>query len=97
MPKMSLRKKILLIVWLAGLLLLLYAYLETYLVKINRTTFADADIPEPFSGKKIVFVADIHHGPFYSRSRLRSLVRKINALHPDIVLFGGDYIYKDAK
>jgi predicted MPP superfamily phosphohydrolase len=41
---------------------------------------------------KILFVADIHAGPYMTRSRLGRLVERINAEEPDVVLLGGDYV-----
>lgn len=42
---------------------------------------------------RIVFLSDMHVGP-YKRSRwVKRLVRRTNALNPDIVLLGGDFIF----
>ncbi|MFH1721565.1 MAG: metallophosphoesterase [Candidatus Altiarchaeota archaeon] len=79
------------------ILLGVYVFVEPYLLKVNRVTFADEDVPDSFVGKKIVFVSDIHHGPFFSIERVGDLVDEINALEPDLVLMGGDYVYKDPE
>ena len=42
-------------------------------------------------GKRIVFVSDFHIAK-RDGHRLKRIVRKINKLNPDIVLFGGDFI-----
>lgn len=74
-----------------------YCYLETRWIKVSRITMISPDIPDSFVGKKIVFIADIHHGPYFSLSRVTSLVNKINELQPDIILLGGDYVHRDPK
>jgi predicted MPP superfamily phosphohydrolase len=96
---MKLNKKIkaLLIVIGLGLAFFLYCYLETYWIKTNEIEISSADIPSAFNETKIVFISDIHHGPYFSIERVRSLVSKINALNPDIVILGGDYSHREPK
>lgn len=55
------------------------------------------DVPSAFHGTRVVFVSDIHHGPYFSRDRVKNLVEKINALNPDIILLGGDYVHRSTK
>lgn len=85
--------------WLfvAGIVLLCYMYLETRWLKVSRVTIESADIPAAFDGKRIVFVSDVHHGKYLSRARVKSLVEKINAEHPDLILMGGDYSYTNSN
>jgi predicted MPP superfamily phosphohydrolase len=85
------RTKRLLIIILAGVILLIYSSLETRCVKITPVTIESTDIPTSFDGIKIVFVSDIHHGAALSRERVKKLVQRINDLHPDIIILGGDY------
>ncbi|MDP4239582.1 MAG: metallophosphoesterase, partial [Bacteroidota bacterium] len=54
-------------------------------------------IPTSFDGIRIVFVSDIHHGAALSRERVKKLVQRINDLHPDIIVLGGDYISRKEK
>lgn len=79
------------LVCLLGNSLLAYALLEPYLIEIKRIPWHDPNIPPAFDGMRLVFVTDIHHGPNFPLWRLRRLVKSINALQPDMVLFGGDY------
>ena len=74
-----------------------YVLFEPYWLKVTTITLERPDIPPGFDGAKIVFVTDIHHGRFLTVSRLRELVTTVNALTPDIVLFGGDYYQWNAK
>jgi len=41
---------------------------------------------------KIAFVTDIHLGTLWGNSNAEEMVRKINAAHPDLILFGGDMV-----
>jgi predicted MPP superfamily phosphohydrolase len=78
-------------------LLLLYTFIEPYLLTVSKTHFSHPDVPEAFDGKKIVFISDVHHGPFFSIQRVHRLVERINALKPDIILLGGDYVHREPK
>ncbi len=79
------------------ILLLLYAFIEPYWLELKETNIIDKDLPASFENTKIVFISDIHHGPYFSRERVRSLVQQINGLNPDIILLGGDYVFMDSK
>jgi predicted MPP superfamily phosphohydrolase len=74
-----------------------YSLIEPYWIEEKVTFLQDSDIPQIFSDKKIVFVADIHHGIFFSKERIEKLVNKINAVNPDIIILGGDYIDSETK
>ncbi|PIE33235.1 metallophosphoesterase [candidate division KSB3 bacterium] len=78
-------------------LLLGYTFIEPYWLIVNTIPFVSSDIPPSFDGTTIVFVSDIHHGPFFGRWRVANLVERINRLQPDIVVFGGDYVHRHAK
>jgi len=73
-----------------------WGLIEPRLLLVDRTVVSSPDIPPEFEGARIVFVADIHGGPYFSRERLRSLVARINAEKPDLVILGGDYVGESA-
>lgn len=95
--KFKKRTKRLCIILAAGIILLSYSSLETRWVKITPVTIESHDIPTSFDGKRIVFVSDIHHGAALSRERVKILVERINGLHPDIIILGGDYSSREEK
>jgi uncharacterized protein len=74
-----------------------YCHFETRWIKLKSITIYNTDIPDSFNGKKIIFITDIHHGPFLSIERVVKLVKQINELQPDIILMGGDYVHRDPK
>ena len=78
-------------------LLVGYMFAEPYWLKVTRMDFADPDVPPPFDGTRVVFISDIHHGSHFSTERVARLVEKVNALNPDIILLGGDYVHQDPK
>lgn len=80
---------------LIALLFIGYSVWEAYNLKITTIDFVSQDIPESFTGKKIVFVSDLHQDFYFSQKRTADLVQRINGLSPDIIILGGDYV--DAK
>jgi predicted MPP superfamily phosphohydrolase len=45
----------------------------------------------------IALVADVHVGIYTRPAKLAQLVKKLNALHPSLVLFAGDFAYDPPK
>ena len=68
--------------------------MEARSLRVTRITFSSSDVPPAFDGLRIAFVSDIHYGSFVSRARVRTTVDRVNALHPDLIILGGDYIYR---
>ncbi len=62
-----------------------------YLDIVNRP-IAIKDLPDPFHGYRIVQISDIHLDEFTEPFFLEHIVRRINALTPDLVLLTGDFI-----
>lgn len=48
-------------------------------------------LPEALDGLRVAYVSDIHYGRFLSEERVRDLAERVNALHADILILGGDY------
>ncbi|MDO5561777.1 MAG: metallophosphoesterase [bacterium] len=74
-----------------------YVAAETNSLSVERLIIKDPDLPKNFHNLRVVFISDLHHGTFSSSKRLRKMVQKINALEPDLILFGGDYVQTQRK
>lgn len=85
-----LKKRYLLI--LAMILVLAYMFIEPYWIETKEITIESDQIPAQFDGKKIVFLSDLHEGFFFDQKRTDNLVNQVNALNPDLILLGGDYV-----
>jgi len=88
--------------WLVALLvlcagLLVWLFVEPRAVTVAEYRIASPDVPAAFDGTRIVFLSDIHHGPFLGTGRVHSLVDRVNAMKPSIVVLGGDYVHRAAK
>jgi len=82
---------------LSGLIFLSYCFFESRWIKINEIEIESADIPDSFSGSKVVFISDTHLGPFLSSGRLSGIVGRINEIKPDVIILGGDYVHYKPK
>ena len=90
-------RKIILFILIIGFIVLIYSFIEPFWLRVREAVISSKDVPSAFHGARVVFVSDIHHGPYFSRDRVKKLVEKINALNPDIVLLGGDYFHRSPK
>ena len=93
---MKLRSKIGLL-GIIGFLMVAYMFIEPYWIETKEVTIESDQIPTQFDGKKIVFISDIHHGPFFDKNRVDNLVNQVNDLNPDLILLGGDYVSGDSN
>jgi predicted MPP superfamily phosphohydrolase len=72
---------------------LAYGFVESHRIEVKRYTVTSPDVPAGFDGTRVVLLTDIHRGAFFSQDRVRRLVERVNALRPDLVVLGGDYVY----
>jgi predicted MPP superfamily phosphohydrolase len=75
-----------------------YPVLEARWLQHTMTRVAVPNLPPAFAGARVVYLADLHHGRFTPRSYLIEVIERANALKPDLVLLGGDYVAgRDAR
>ena len=87
-----------LIILLAVLLIITipaYMFIEPSWIDTKEVVIESNQIPPQFDGKRIVFISDIHHGPFLDKQSVDNVVNQVNALDPDFILLGGDYVSGD--
>lgn len=61
-------------------------------ISVERRTIRLARLPDAFRGWRIVQISDFHYGDFTEPFFLRDIVRRVNDLKPDMVVFTGDYV-----
>lgn len=68
-------------------------------LKLNTTeqelTFSD--LPEAFDGYRVVQISDLHLGAYSNTHYVERLVKQVNDLHPDMVVFTGDLVNMKAS
>lgn len=62
-------------------------------IVLERVNVASNRIPEAFDGYRIVQLSDFHIGTYSaSRATVDSIVKRVNSLKPDLIVFTGDLI-----
>jgi len=74
-----------------------YPFLEAKWCRTVRRVIKVPNLPPAFRETTLVFLADIHHGPYVPLSYVRHIVETANALRPDLMMLGGDYISRDSR
>jgi len=69
-----------------------YSLVEARLMRVVADEIASPNLPRELDGTRLVFVADVHAGPFFRHRSMERLVEKVNALEPDVLVLGGDYV-----
>lgn len=68
------------------------AFWDRHYLEIIERTIRLRRLPEAFHGLRIVQVSDIHYDQFSEPYFVREMVRRINSLHPDVVVLTGDFV-----
>jgi len=74
----------------AAVLYSFYGVYNAFAAKITSLDVAIDGLPQQWVGKKIVQISDVHLGHIYSAAYFSSVVEKINALQPEVVVITGD-------
>lgn len=78
--------------------ILIYArFIGTSGLKVKEYYIKNESVPESFNGFKIVQFSDLHFGMTTDFKSLDNIIKKINNLNPDLVIFTGDLIDKNLK
>ena len=90
--------KWILIIFIMIILTIFYArFIGTMGLVTKEYTIMDSNIPKDFDGLKIVHFSDLHYNRAIDIKKVKSIIEEINLINPDIVVFTGDLIDKDAK
>src|SRR5699024_11505933 len=66
-------------------------------LQIHQENISSTNIPSSFEDFKIVQFSDTHIGFHYTLEQFNDLVRKINELNPDLIVFTGDLVDEPNK
>jgi len=72
-------------------------YIGTKGIIVKESAIVDSNIPKNFYGFKIVQISDIHYKVTTTKEDLEKIVKEINLLKPDIVIFTGDLFDNNIK
>ncbi|MCF0218587.1 MAG: metallophosphoesterase [Muribaculaceae bacterium] len=66
-------------------------------LKVEETTVEIKDLPKAFDGYRIAFFSDLHTGSYGTDTTfVARVVRTINDLHPDLIVFTGDIVNRNS-
>lgn len=89
-------KLILIFIVLLIISVILYSrFISTKGLKIKESPIYNSKISSNFEGLKIVHFSDLLYGRTVNKKDVKKLVKKINEIKPDIVVFTGDLIDRD--
>jgi len=89
----ALRRTVLLAVAALSALIVGYGAVNSLFPRVREeTVLLEGPAGRPL---RVVLFSDLHMGPLMGNGRVRSLVRKVNALSPDVVLLVGDIVDED--
>ena len=84
-------------IWLLlifSIIFIILRYVGNFGLVIKEKAVINSNIPNNFHGVKIVHFTDLHYGTTIKTNELKSIVKKINNLNPDLIIFTGDLIDK---
>jgi len=71
--------------------------IERMTVLTNEYRIAVPNLPEAFSGFRIVQLSDIHYGRLTPLIFIKGIVERANDLKPDLIACTGDYVYRKSS
>ncbi|MBN1579935.1 MAG: metallophosphoesterase [Anaerolineae bacterium] len=69
-------------------------FIERYIIVVNRYRILVPNLPEAFSGFRIVHLTDLHYGKLVPLGVIRYVVSKANQIARDLVVCTGDYVHE---
>lgn len=67
-------------------------YIEPRLLEITKLALPICQLPDALVGLKILQFSDLHWNGHFSSYLQKKMIRKVNAMKPDIIVFTGDFL-----
>ena len=67
-----------------------YAFWEAREIGVTRIEVPLRHLPPDLDGLTVVHLSDVHYGMLHENGRLSDVVRRVNELRPDLIVFTGD-------
>lgn len=80
----------------AGLFASYTVFIERYIILTNHYRIPVPNLPQAFSGLRIVHLTDLHYGPLVPLAIIRHVIQRVNRLERDLVVCTGDYVHQRA-
>jgi uncharacterized protein len=79
------------IIFSFAFLFIVYGIINARILKVREVTVTLPNLPEFWKNKTAVLASDLHFGHVLKKPSAYKLVKKVNALNPDIVFIPGDF------
>lgn len=89
-------KIIIIFIILIASIILYSRYIATIGLVTKERTIKNQSISKDFDGLKVVHFSDLHYKRIITKERINNIVKEINLINPDIVIFTGDLIDNDS-
>lgn len=73
------------------LLLTAFGIFNAFMPRVKEYEVKIKNLPEAWSGKKVVHISDVHLGPVYRANFFSRAIEQINRLEPEAVFITGDF------
>lgn len=74
------------------------ALVNRFNIDVKEVEFASPEVPAAFDGFRIVQLSDLHTGTYgHDTAFLARLAERVNAIHPDMVVFTGDIVNRRSR
>jgi uncharacterized protein len=78
--------------------IILWALLEPYLLKVEQHTVSLPHLPESWVGQRVALISDLHVGMWLANTAtIRMAVERIVQERPALVLIAGDFVHHDGE
>ena len=78
-------------------LIIMWGSHSTKSLVVNEYNIISEKLPDSFNGFKIVHFGDVLYGSSVDKKFLNKVINEINKLKPDMIIFTGDMVSKEAK
>jgi predicted MPP superfamily phosphohydrolase len=82
------------VIGLTGLVASYPVFIERYIILTNLYRISVPNLPEAFSGFKIVHLTDLHYGFLVPLAVIRHVIHRANRLKRDLIVCTGDFVHE---
>lgn len=96
MKKKKVFKIVLILIAIIALIIINALFIAPHTIEIREETLVSNKIADNFDDFVIAYFSDLHYGDLTKDDDLDEAINIINSISPDVVIFGGDLIDKNA-
>lgn len=75
-----------------SIFILIYLYIQTYLIEVTQYAITIPKLSETMKGKKVIHLSDLHLNPKTNKSYVETILDKTEEQSPDYIVITGDLV-----